>query len=372
MRRNFRGVPRISWRCVAIAACAVLLASCVVVHDYVVPGTDPWGTAFDGSGRVWVAMPGCDPSPTCSGSTPPGKLALFDPHTSTWTTVVSLPAGFGQPLFVSVDRNGKVWFTMPVTNTIGRFDPVTTSVRQWGIPTTSGGPWDLAIDGNGKVWFTEHYANKIGAFDPGSQTFQEVSTPAANSNPYGITVDNSNNIWFTENTDSVALIAEYTNNGILHEYKIRNTSTAGTGLTPHRITLDPSGNVWWSEGWVSAIGKLDRATAQPGTNAGVTEYSYAPSCNSCGSHTSGIAADSKGVIWLDDSLQNTFGSFSTSSQTFSFYNSPSGGHPHDGLNVDSQDRIWFDEEFANRLAVATQFGPPTSAAATSSAATNSR
>src|SRR5438876_5379673 len=156
---------------------------------YPTPYGQPWGTAFDASGRVWVAMPGCDPSPTCSGSTPPGKLALFDPHTSTWTTVVSLPAGFGQPLFVSVDRNGKVWFTMPVTNTIGRFDPVTTSVRQWGIPTTSGGPWDLAIDGNGKVWFTEHYANKIGVFDPGSETFQEVSTPAANSNPYGITVD---------------------------------------------------------------------------------------------------------------------------------------------------------------------------------------
>ncbi len=365
MRRNFSGVPRVSWRLVAIAVGAVLLVSCVAVRDYAVPGTDPWGTAFDGSGRVWVAMPGCDPSPTCSSSTPPGKLALFDPRTSTWATVVSLPAGFGQPLFVSVDRDGHVWFTMPVTNTIGRFDPVSTSVRQWTIPTASGGPWDLAIDSNGKVWFTEHYANKIGAFDPGTETFQEVSTPAADSNPYGITVDNSNNVWFTENTDSVALIAEYTTNGILNEYKIRNTSTGGTGLTPHRITLDRSGDVWWSEGWVSAIGTLDRANAQPGTNAGVTEYPYTPSCNNCGSHTSGIAVDSKGLIWLDDSLQNTFGSFSTSSQTFSFYKSPSGGHPHDGLNVDSQDRIWFDEEFANRLAVATQFGPLTSAAATS-------
>jgi len=25
-------------------------------------------------------------------------------------------------------------------------------------------------------------------------------------------------------------------------------------------------------------------------------------------------------------------------------------HPHDGLMLDSQDRIWFDEEFANKLA----------------------
>ena len=69
--------------------------------DYPTPGRFPWGTAFDASGRVWVALPGCDPSPSCSSSTPPGKLGLFDPTTSTWTTTVSLPAGYGQPLFVA-------------------------------------------------------------------------------------------------------------------------------------------------------------------------------------------------------------------------------------------------------------------------------
>ena len=68
-------------------------------------------------------------------------------------------------------------------------------------------------------------------------------------------------------------------------------------------------NIWWSEGWVAAIGMLNVAAAQPGTNNGVTEYSYTPSCGSCGSHTSGISVDKQGLIWLDDSLQNTFGLF---------------------------------------------------------------
>jgi hypothetical protein len=31
---------------------------------------------------------------------------------------------------------------------------------------------------------------------------------------------------------------------------------------------------------------------------------------------------------------------------------------HDGLNVDGQNRIWFDEEFANKLAEANQSGVP--------------
>src|SRR5216683_2038517 len=76
--------------------------------DYTAPVASgfPWGTAFDGTGRVWVALPGCDLAPSCPSSTPPGKLALFDPNALNWATVVSLPAGYGQPLFVAVDHTG--------------------------------------------------------------------------------------------------------------------------------------------------------------------------------------------------------------------------------------------------------------------------
>ncbi len=367
MKQSTRKIPAM---CVALAmtvACTlILIGSTRSTHaqsllapgisnvtDYFTPGNNPWGTAFDGSGRVWVALPGCDLAPSCPSSTPPGKLALFDPTALNWATVVPLPAGYGQPTFVAVDSSGKVWFTMPVTNAIGMYDPVSTTVTQWAVPTASAGPWDLAIDSSGKVWFTEHYVNQIASFDPGTQTFHEIATPASNSNPYGITVDASNNIWFTENTDSVALIGEYTNQGILNEYKIRNTSTAGTGLTPHLITIAPGGNIWWSEGWVSSIATLNLAAAQPGRSNGVTEYHYTPSCGTCGSHTSGISADKQGLIWFDDSLQNSFGSFPVGGGSFSFSSSP-GNHPHDGLNVDSQNRIWFDEEFSNKLAEAIQ------------------
>src|SRR2546421_9605637 len=163
-----------------------LLASNISsVTEYPVPGSNPWGTAFDSSGRVWVAIPGCDLAPSCPSSTPPGKLALFDPNTLNWVTVVSLPAGYGQPVFVAVDHTGKVWFTMPVTNTIGVYDPVAKTVAQWAVPTASAGPWGIAIDSNGKIWFTEHYVNQIGSFDPNLQTFHETATPASNSNPYG-------------------------------------------------------------------------------------------------------------------------------------------------------------------------------------------
>ena len=324
----------------------------VTTKDFYIPaGYAPWGTTFDRSGNVWLAIPSCDPSPTCSSNTPPGKIAEYNPSNSNWVTTYQLPSGYAQPLFLAFDAQGNLWFPMPMDNSIGMLNPSNNTFKQWAVPTASAGPWDVAVDHNGKIWFTEHYTNQIGRFDPVTQTFMEVATPALNSLPYGIVVDASNNVWFTENNSSVAQIGEYTSGGTMQEYKIR--ATPPNGLTPHMITIGPNGNIWWSEGWVGMIGELNVSQAVPGTNKGVTEYAYNPPCTTCGGHhTSGIGVDSNGQIWFDDSLQNIFGSFSGS---FSLYNVPtSNGHPNDGLNVDGQNRIWFDEESTDKLAEVIQ------------------
>src|SRR5579862_387894 len=78
-------------------------AAGVTATDVYVPSgnADPWGTTFDSKGNVWVALPGCDPSPTCGSTTPPGKIAVFNPAHSAWTATYQLPAGYGQPLFLA-------------------------------------------------------------------------------------------------------------------------------------------------------------------------------------------------------------------------------------------------------------------------------
>ena len=321
-------------------------------------GQEPWGVTFDKKGNVWVAVPGCDPSPTCGSSTPPGKIEVYNPATSSWINTYQLPAGFGQPLFLAFDASGNVWFAMPMSNSIGKLNPQTNTYQQFTVPTAASGPWGTTIDHNGNIWFTEHYTNKIGEFNPSTQKMTEFTTPSANSMPYGIVVDASNNIWFTENNSAVAQIGEYTAGGHMNEYKIR--SNPPSGLTPHMLTVEPDGNVWWTEGWVGMIGELKVSQAVPGTTNGVTEYAYPAGS---GSHTSGISFDSNGLIWFDDSMQGIFGSFPDSGKgSFSIYAAPTPQHPHDGLNVDSQNRIWFTEEFANKLAEAIQHNiqPPPS------------
>jgi len=331
----------------------------VTFKDFYIPGSDdPWGTAFDGKGNVWLAIPGCDPSPTCNSNTPPGEIAEYNPGSSNWVATYTLPSGYAQAIFLAFDAQGKLWFPMPMDNSIGMFNPSNKTFQQWAVPTANAGPWDVAVDQNGMIWFTEHYTNQIGRFDPASQTFMEVATPSSNSLPYGIVVDASNNVWFAENNSSVARIGEYTSGGKMYEYKIRNGSSGG--LTPHSITVDSNNNIWWTEGWTGMIGELNVSLAVPGTNNGVQEYSYPKSCGSCSTHSSGISTDRFGQIWFDDSQQNIYGSFPDSgSGSFTTYSIPTANaHPHDGLNVDAQGRIWFDEEFANKMAEVIQNSPP--------------
>jgi streptogramin lyase len=339
----------------ALVSYAAVSPDKVTSKAYSVPnGTSlPWGTAYNGNGKIWVAMPGCDPNPTCN-PTPAGNIAVFDPASSSWKQVINLPSDYSQAFFLAFDKNGNVWFPLPMSNSIGKYNIASKQFKRWTVPTANAGPWDLAIDSQGIVWFTEHFTNKIGSFNPNTQQFTEIPTPAQNSQPYGITIDAHGNKWFTENNSSVALIGEYTKNATLLEYKIRNSHDSN--LTPHLITVDYNGNIWWSEGFVGEIARLMVSQAQPGTNNGVTEYAYPQPCG-CGTHTSGIGVDSKGNVWFDDSLEGIFGFFPVSGTgSFKVFNAPDGahGHPHDGLMVDPQNRVWFDEEFANKLALATK------------------
>ena len=189
-------------------------AATVTASDFYVPsGFDPWGTTFDSSGNVWLAVPGCDPSPTCSTSTPPGKIEVYSPSSSSWTQTLQLPSGYAQALFLALDKSGRLWFPAPMSNALEMYNTTYHTFHKWKVPTLNALPWDVVIDHHGKVWFTEHNSNKIGRFDPATHIFTEIATPASNSMPYGITVDANNNIWFTENNSSVALIGEYASAG---------------------------------------------------------------------------------------------------------------------------------------------------------------
>jgi streptogramin lyase len=342
--------------------------SATSVNEIPLPGAQPWGLGFDRQGNIWVAEPGCVPNPVCSVIAPG---AIAEVNRSTFTVVHNFAepdSTYSSPLFLAIDAYGNIWFSEPMTNSIGELIPGPTPTwHQWTVPTAQAAPFDLAFDQYGHLWFTEMLANQIGEFDPSTQQFYETPTPSANSNPYGIIgpEPTTGKMWFTENNSAVARIASFTpppagklaTSGI-SEYLTRS---GGSTDTPHLITFDGRGNMWWTEGWDGKIGQLVISQAQPGTGNGVTEFTV-PTC-SCSTHISGIGVDGAGNVWFDDSLSARVGYFIPGTHTFTMLpflggSASSNAHPHDGLAVASDNTVYFAEEFADKLGEVLQPGVP--------------
>ena len=330
------------------------------------PGANPWGIAFDHNGNEWVAQPNCDPNPICAG-TPVGSIAQVNRSSFSVVHNFQEPSGYSSPLFVATDASSNVWFTEPMTNSIGELIPSSGTWHQWTVPTASAAPFDLAFDAHGNLWFTEVLANQIGEFTNGQ--FHETATPFGNSKPYGITGPDpsTGHMWFTENSTQAARIGSFAPpaSGILTTGNISEylTINPGNSTTVHLITYDYQGNIWWTEGTNSRIGRLIISQAQNGASNGVAEYptpcQTGGGCTS-GSHISGIGVDGGGTVWLDDSLANRIYSFNPNTNTFSAPIQLAGNaHPHDGLAVDSNNTVYVSEEFADKFGAIAQTGVPT-------------
>lgn len=299
--------------------------------------TTPWGIAFDNSGHIWVAEPGCDPNPICQ-SVFPSFIGEYNTVDHTLVQDYLQPSGFSSPLFVAVDSTGHIWFTEPNSNAIGRLTPGSTPVwEQWAIPTASAIPYDLVVDKHGNIWFTERGASKIGFFNTATYSFVETPTPTAGSDPYGITLASREKIWFAENT--VPKIGSFmlTASGSFLIKEDTFSTVSNPAPAAHLITSDLSGNIWYSEGLAGQIGEWDPS---PGTYTNIV-VSTAPV-----THISGISVDSKNRIWFDDSLNAVVGYYDPSTGAIKTLTlSDLSDHPHDGLAVDGSDNIWFTEEF---------------------------
>lgn len=305
----------------------------------------PWGIALDTvHGFMWVAEPGCEPKPKCPSKSPGilGQYALSDGN---FIQNFNEPSGYSSPLFLTLDKDGNVWFTQPTTDAIGEFNPQTGSWNQWFMKKGSS-PYDLVFDLQGNLWFTEFSSNDIGFFNPNTHKVVENAIPTPDSNPYGITITPQGTIWFSENGVDVDQIGGFTPN-LSGTVKITEHGV-GT-FRPHLITSDHAGNIWYSGGFNGAIGEF---SPRSGTNT--TFVAFVGVCltppNCTGTHISGIYVDSRGNVWFTDSLSLRVGYIIPSTgQMVARTIQAANAHPNDGLIVDNSGRVWFTEEFRHTL-----------------------
>ena len=119
--------------------------------------------------------------------------AYYDGAGWTFTLVDGEPSSGGDDS-LALDAAGEVWFAETAGNKIGRLNPATGAIREYGGLTAGSEPWGVAVDGRDewRVWFTERAGNRIGSLNPASGTVAEYALGSPNSLPSGLS---ASSVW---------------------------------------------------------------------------------------------------------------------------------------------------------------------------------
>lgn len=184
---------------------------------------------------------------TCRG------VVAADPGPA-WFTEFQVP---GQPRHVDLEGPGRIWFTLPQEDAIGRL--VVTSTTEYAVSiytTTVTEPYDLKFS-QGYVWFTGRAGNQVGRLDILSGNVVTFPVPTADSQPARLDVlpGSPTVIWFAESgADSLAsLTVTDTTDFAFAEYPL---PTEYTGAVPEDIAVWTANEIWFSAPGVQRIGRL--------------------------------------------------------------------------------------------------------------------
>jgi len=204
------------------------------------------------------------------------RLIEFDPITRKFTNH-NFENGL-YPHTIRIDSEDRVWFTLALSNQIGKFDRKTKTYKVYNLPSRSGKetfslfisgiilrlmnwgfpmhylpvddrvsgmplPYGIDVAPNGLVWFARLHADSIGVIDPKTDSVKVIDTPF--QSPRRLRVDSENNVWIA--AFSEASIVKYTPND--GKFKTFLMPTAVDGVeTPYSLNVDRPHNLVWVTG----------------------------------------------------------------------------------------------------------------------------
>jgi len=144
---------------------------------------------------------------------------------------------------IALDSGNNVWYTDPISKSLGNYNPNDNSNHIYKIPT-QGIISGITIDGSDNIWLTDVTSNEVLKFNPSMKNFTSINL-GNGSQPLGITTDKSTGqVWIAEGIGKIAGIDP--NNYSINEFA--PTENNVTLATPTGIISDPeTGNIYVSE-----------------------------------------------------------------------------------------------------------------------------
>jgi len=151
-----------------------------------------------------------------------------------------------------VGPDGGVWFTDPMGNRIGRFEPSDGTLAYYKLPNPDSGPFGITFGPDGNLWFTQHSGHRIGRLTP-TGDLKEFRL-SAGAGPADIIAGIDGHLWFVE--DRAGRIGRIDTDGKVAEFPVPTKDGQ-----PGSLTLGSDGNVWFTELKSQRIGKISPAGA---------------------------------------------------------------------------------------------------------------
>jgi len=131
------------------------------------------------------------------------SIGVFDASKAAWVNEYVLPMPAHYPHTIRADKQGVIWFTVAVSQQIGRIDPATGDVKLINLPkqkalglsfTTT--PYGIDVSPiNGRVWFARLYGDRIGYVDSKTLEVHEFDSPV--KGPRRLRFDAKGQLWVT-------------------------------------------------------------------------------------------------------------------------------------------------------------------------------
>ena len=242
-----------------------------------------------------------------------------------------MPARTDIPVSIAVARDGVVWFTIELSDAIGRLKDGRIEKLAKGSENLE--PLGLAIGADGSAWYTDSRMRAISRMSSdGTISSFDLSTTVARLGRLAVAPDGA--VWFAEPTTvSVTRLKD----SVFTRYAVAPITGAGEGgVGPFGVAVDGQGTVWAT---LPEANKLVRIAA----SGEMAEFELPTRHSGPGD----VAVDARGTVWVLQQSANKIARFTGG--RFEELPVPTANAGLTALAVAPDGSVWFTEMRAHKL-----------------------
>lgn len=288
-----------------------------------------------------------------------------------------IPTPCTQPLAITTDAFGNVWFAQVNTGSVAKFDPNSETFTEYDNPywpdKGRSMMWGMDYSADGSLWFTDESFDTIWKFMPQEERYQPLQFPARNDSlPQQLLVDGSR-IIVNDFTGNKLVIFDPTQSE--EELSYLSIPSPVEGSVTGGFAVDSENNIWYTNWIFQEDGVLvkfeqeeySQAVAKSSNqNLPINEFLEVFKLPDGLGTPNGAVVDSSGRVWLAGTSSSSLFAFDPNNEVFTNYIT-SDPHPLSfgnssgvikapitrpyWLDVTSDQKLVFNEQTANRIGV---------------------